>query len=214
MRQRRLKNLEARITEHNRYLIDDPKEKKGNWPEVFGNRDPVFAEFGCGRGKFILEMAEHNPSCNYVAFECRSSIILRALEKAIVRNPHNLFFVNEHIIDIGEYFEENELSGIFLNFSDPWPKKRHEKRRLTHSGFLKRYKNILKPECSIDFKTDNNSLFSFTLNEAIKNNMAILESTDDLHSSQLSARLVTTEYEDKFRDMGKRISYCKIRTDK
>lgn len=210
MRQRKIKNIDQRISEHHKYLVDNPVDMKGKWLQGFENENPVFAEFGCGRGQFIMAMAKQHPDRNYIAFECRGSIVLRALEKATEENPANVVIVNENIIDVNEYFEENELSGVYLNFSDPWPKKRHAKRRLTSGRFLDGYQRVLRAGGCIEFKTDNDDLFSYTIDEIKKSNMKILESTCDLHNTDLDAKYVTTEYEDKFRRGGKKINYCKM----
>lgn len=210
MRQRKVKNVDARIAQHHQYMVEDPMGKKGNWQHVFNNDNPIFAEFGCGKGKFIITMAKQHPGRNYIAFECRGSIILRALEKAGEEGLDNIVIVNEHIIDVNEYFDEDELSGIYLNFSDPWPKSRHAKRRLTNSRYLEGYQRILKSGCCIEVKTDNADLFAFTVDEFEKTDMKVLEKTHDLHDTDLDARHITTEYEDKFQGGGKKINYCKM----
>ena len=210
MRQRKVKNVAARIVEHSQYMIEGPRDKKGKWQQIFENDNPIFAEFGCGKGKFIMTLAEQNPDRNYIAIECRESIVLRVLEKAREKDLKNLYVVYENIIDVNEYFEQNELSGIYLNFSDPWPKTRHAKRRLTFIKYLEGYQRILKPGCCIEFKTDRNDLFSFTVDQFQKTDMKVLEMTDDLHGTDLDARLVTTEYEDRFHGGGKKINYCKL----
>ncbi len=211
MRQRKLKNIEERLVEHGEYLLEDPADKKGKWQEVFNNNNPIYAEFGCGKGKFIMKMAELYPDRNFIAIECRESIVLRVLEKAEENKFTNITVVHEHILDVSEYFEENELSGIYLNFSDPWPKSRHAKRRLTSTNYLEGYQKILKPGCFLEFKTDNDGLFEFTVMQFEKTRMETIEFTDDLHNSDLDARLVTTEYEDRFHGGGKNIHYFKLR---
>ncbi|HWQ78189.1 MAG TPA: tRNA (guanosine(46)-N7)-methyltransferase TrmB [Anaerovoracaceae bacterium] len=210
MRHRKVKNEEEKLAEQHRYLIEDPKARKGGWHEVFGNGNEIFAEFGCGKGKFIMTLAEQNPGRNYVAFEGRGSIILRALEKAAQKGPENIVFVKEYIKDVNEYFGEGELSGIYLNFSDPWPKDRHARRRLTHSRYLDGYRNVLKKGCCIEFKTDNSGMFAFALGEFESSGMKLLESTEDLYGTALAAKNVTTEYEDKFLAEGRKINYCKV----
>lgn len=210
MRHRKVKNEEERLTEHHKYLIGEPKAGKGNWQAVFGNKNGIYAEFGCGKGKFIMTLAEQNPDRNYIAFDGRGSIILRALEKAVRKDLNNVVFVKEYVRDAGEYFEEAELSGIYLNFSDPWPKGRHARRRLTHARYLDGYGKILKKGCCIEFKTDNSAMFSFALNEFAGSGFRLPESTEDLHGSDLEAKNVTSEYEDKFRAEGKKILYCKV----
>lgn len=210
MRQRKVKNEEERLAEHHQYLIEDPKAWKGKWRELFENENGIYAEFGCGKGKFIMTLAEQNPDRNYIAMEGRGSIILRALEKAAREELKNIVFVKEYIKDATEYFDEGELSGIYLNFSDPWPKDRHAKRRLTHSSYLDGYRRILQKGCCLEFKTDNDDLFAFAAVEFESNGLILLESTGDLHSTEMEAKQVTTEYEDKFHAAGKRINYCKV----
>jgi len=214
MRHRRVKNEAERLAEHHRYLIGDPKAEKGSWQSVFGNGNGIYAEFGCGKGKFIMTLAERNPDRNYIAVEGKGSIILRALEKATQEGRNNIVFVNEYIRDVSEYFSEDELSGIYLNFSDPWPKDRHAKRRLTHGKYLDGYRKILKAGCCIEFKTDNSDMFAFALGEFENSGMKLLESTGDLHETGLPAKDATTEYEDKFRAEGRKINYCKAQVNK
>jgi tRNA (guanine-N7-)-methyltransferase len=190
--------------------VNNPTENRGKWGEVFDNAHPIFAEFGCGRGQFIMTMTNIYPERNYIGFESRGSIIIRALEKAVSADKNNILFVNENIIDVNAYFDHEELSGIYLNFSDPWPKKGYAKRRLTHRRFLEDYRKALMPGGFIEFKTDNVELFSFTLDECKESHMNIIESTNDLHNTSLDAKYVTTEYEDNFCSMGKKICYLKI----
>ncbi len=210
MRQRKVKNVEERLAEHHQYLIEDPRDRKGKWQQVFENGNEIFAEFGCGRGQFIMTLAEQNPDRNYIAVEGRGSIILRALEKATSVGLDNIVFVKEYVNYVNEYFEEDELTGIYLNFCDPWPKGRHAKRRLTHSRYLNGYRQILKEGCCIEFKTDNDGLFVFAKSEFEDSGMMLLKSTEDLHSTEFDAKNVTTEYEDKFKAEGKKINYCKV----
>lgn len=210
MRHRKVKNEEERLAEHHRYTVNSPNNYKGRWQEVFGNSNDIYIEVGCGKGKFILTLAEMNPDKNYIAVEGRGSIILRALEKAEKSNLTNIVFLKEYIKDIGEYFAEGEISGVYLNFSDPWPKDRHAKRRLTHSRYLEGYRKILKPFHYLEFKTDNDELFQFAVDEFRNNSLKIIDYTVDLHSTELPAKFVTTEYEDKFRASGKNINYCKV----
>lgn len=212
MRHRKVKNEEERLGQYDRHLIVDPNGMKGKWHEAFGNEHEIFAEFGCGKGQFILTLAAQNPDRNYIAVEGRGSIILRALEKAAGKELRNLVFLKEYVKDVNEYFEKEELSGIYLNFSDPWPKDRHAKRRLTHGRYLEGYRQVIKRGCCIEFKTDNEGLFAFAVDKFERNHWKVLELTEDLHASGLSAKDVTTEYEDKFRAEGKKINYCKVQT--
>ena len=211
MRQRKVKNEDERLAEHHEYLIGSPQSQKENWKEIFQNENRIYAELGCGKGKFIMTLAELHPDRNYIAIEGRGSIILRALEKAAQKKLNNIVFVKEYIKDVNEYFGNGELSGIYLNFSDPWPKDRHAKRRLTHSRYLEGYRSILKDGGCIEFKTDNRDLFLFAIDEFESSGMTLLESTEDLHGTVLEAKNVTTEYEDKFRIEGRKINYCKVK---
>jgi tRNA (guanine-N7-)-methyltransferase len=136
--------------------------------------------------------------------------MLRALEKAAQAKLDNIVFVKEYIHDVDEYFDMNELAGIYLNFCDPWPKGSHAPRRLTHGRFLNGYRQILKEGCCIEFKTDNDWLFAFTKREIEKSGMRLLRSTEDLHCTEYGAKNVTTEYEDKFKAQGKKINYCMV----
>lgn len=214
MRQRKVKNEEEKLALHEAYLIKDAKRYQGKWHEIFGNQQDIYLELGCGRGQFVMTLAWLNPDKNYIGIEAQSTVALRALEKATVAELKNVVFVSEFITDIKDYFQENELSGIYLNFSDPWPKERHAKRRLTHTRYLKGYEKILKSGSNIEFKSDNDALFGFTVEECKVNHLELLECTDDLHHSQYLAKQVTTEYEDKFKATGKNINYCKVKIEK
>lgn len=211
MRQRKLKNIDDRLLEKSKYLVQNPKDCKGKWAELFGNDNPIYIEVGCGKGKFVTSMASLHLVNNYIGIEGQGSVLLRALEKAEETELNNLFLVREFVRDIEAYFDIGELSGVFLNFSDPWPKDRHAKRRLTHSNYLNGYKKLLKSGSFIEFKTDNEELFEFGINEFKENGFDIIEESVDLHSSNLKAKEVTTEYEDKFKDKGKTIKYCKAK---
>ena len=165
MRQRNIKNLSERIEQNSRLLIEEPGDCKGRWAEIFGNGNPIYLEIGCGKGNFITKHAFAEPDCNFIACEGQMSVVLRALEKAEASGSGNLRVFIDFVNDLEDYFEVGELSGIYLNFSDPWPKARHAKRRLTYRGRLQNYKKVLKPDGFIEFKTDNEGLFAFTLEE-------------------------------------------------
>ncbi|MGN0733337.1 MAG: tRNA (guanosine(46)-N7)-methyltransferase TrmB [Emergencia sp.] len=215
MRQRRIKNLEEKLAECSSYITENPKAVKGRWHEVFGNDNPIYLELGCGKGQFISENARRNPACNYIAVEGALSVVLRALEKAKEAELENITFVLEYVQDLRDFFEDGELAGIFLNFSDPWPKERHAKRRLTYCKRLLHYCQVLEKGGSIRFKTDNEGLFAFTLEQIEEAGLEIIEMSRDLHNVQLNPELaegnITTEYEDKFAGIGKNINYVKFR---
>ena len=214
MRQRTVKNLEEKLELNSAFLIDDPRACKGRWAEVFGNNNPVYLEIGCGKGQFIMSRARANADRNYIAVEGQDSVALRALEKAAEAEQHNLRVFIDFVNDIGDYFEKGELAGIYLNFSDPWPKARHAKRRLTYHKRLQNYKAVMAEGGNVEFKTDNDGLFEFTLEEIAEAGFGIIEMTRDLHSPEneglYETAKFTTEYEDKFSGMGKNINYVKI----
>ena len=216
MRQRTVKNLEERLEQNSSFVIENPREAKGRWAEIFGNRNPVYLEIGCGKGQFILTQAERNPQANFIAVEGQANVILRAMEKAEAAELSNLRLFIDFVNVINLYFEPGELAGVYLNFSDPWPKARHDKRRLTYHKRLENYFQVMGEDGFVEFKTDNEGLFEFTLEEIqllAEKGLEMAEMTRDLHGtdSQLESRQVTTEYEDKFRAAGKNINYVKIK---
>lgn len=215
MRQRSVKNLEERLELNSSFLIKDPREAKGHWAEIFGNNHPVYLEIGCGKGQFILTRAANRPDANYIAVEGQDNVILRAMEKAEAAGLGNLRLFIDFVNDIGDYFEKGELAGVYLNFSDPWPKARHDKRRLTYHKRLENYFQVMGEDGFVEFKTDNEGLFEFTLEEIAlmeEKGLEMAEMTRNLHGEDCTyeSRLVTTEYEDKFRAAGKNINYVKI----
>ncbi|HKM28193.1 MAG TPA: tRNA (guanosine(46)-N7)-methyltransferase TrmB [Anaerovoracaceae bacterium] len=211
MRQRNIKHLEEKLDACREFRVDDPADKRGMWKEIFGNDNPLFLEIGCGKGKFIADLADQNPEKNFVAIEGQESVVLRAFEKAKARDLQNLRIIVGYVDDVREYFAEAELAGIYLNFSDPWPKERHAKRRLTYHKRLMTYARVIDKTGFIEFKTDNDGLFDFTLEQIEEAGMSVEEMTTDLHNSNFASREITTEYEDKFRGIGKNINYVKIR---
>jgi tRNA (guanine-N7-)-methyltransferase len=214
MRQRNIKNLQERIDSNSSHLVREPKAMKGRWHELFGNDRPIFLEVGSGKGQFILKRAETQTDANFIACEGQDNICLRVLEKAEEAGLPNLKVFMEYIHDIHEYFEEGELEGIYLNFSDPWPKERHAKRRLTHRRNLTGFMDVLIPGGAIEFKTDNDSLFEFSLEEIRDLGYEILEMTRDLHNdpADYQSKAFPTEYEERFSGRGKNTNYVKFRS--
>ncbi|MCI7248147.1 MAG: tRNA (guanosine(46)-N7)-methyltransferase TrmB [Clostridiales bacterium] len=213
MRQRKAKDLDRRLEECAELMIDNPEPDK--WQEYFGRDANTFVEIGCGKGNFIIKKAMDNPECNFVAIEGQETVILRAMEKVLELREEgvpldNLRFMCTFVNDMRDLFAPESLAGIYLNFSDPWPKARHAKRRLTHRNRLMNYGQVVKEGGFVEFKTDNDDLFEFTLEEIGETNYAIMEQTRNLHGSQYDSRLTMTEYEHKFYEQGKNINYVKI----
>lgn len=211
MRYRRVKGATEKFEVLSSYITSDAINMRGRWNEAFGNSNHIFLEMGCGKGKFLIEKAKKYPRYNFIGVEGQETVLLRAAQRAKEAGLKNITFIGEFLKHPDDYFEKDEISGIYLNFSDPWPKARHAKRRLTHMRFLSAYRKILKADGEICFKTDNDSFFDFSVDEFLLNGFSILELSYDLHSTVLNAREVTTEYEDKFKDWGKRIKYLKAR---
>lgn len=186
----------------NDFVIHNPEEKKGSWREVFGNDNPIHIEVGMGKGRFLTELAQLNPNINYIGIEKYSSVLIRAVEKREQIELSNLFFIRMDAEDINDVFAEGEIDQIYLNFSDPWPKDRHAKRRLTSHQFLHRYDQFLKRDGVIIFKTDNKALFDFSLEEVLVAGWKLQNYTYDLHHSEYNEGNVMTEYEEKFSSMG------------
>ena len=216
MRQRKVKNEAIRLAAVEYLQIKNGQEILGRWRDFLKEKNHdftggIFLEIGCGRGHFLASMGEANPNHFYLGAEGRSSVVLKAMELIQEKELVNVLFIPEFILDIESYFAEGELNGIYLNFSDPWPKKRHTKRRLTNRKYLAGYRHVLAPGGFIEFKTDSDEFFDFTLEECSEAGLTVEESTRDLHNTDLPARLVTTQYEELFRSLGKPIHYCRIR---
>ena len=201
MRLRNIPRAEGVIEMH-RAVIKRPEAQRGCWKQVFGNQNPIYIEIGMGKGQFILEMARRNPEKNFIGIEKYSSVLVRALEKCETFEGDNLRFIRMDAEEIAEVFAENEVDGIYLNFSDPWPKDRHAKRRLTYRDFWNRYHQILTPAGKVIFKTDNRPLFDFSLEEVAAAGWTLDNVTYDLHHSPYVEGNVMTEYEAKFSALG------------
>lgn len=185
------------------FTIKNETSCKGKWNEIFGNENPIHIEVGMGKGQFITTLAQENPNINYVGIEKYSSVLVRAIEKQEELNLPNLFFIRMEAENIAEVFDKGEVSQIYLNFSDPWPKDRHAKRRLTSVQFLERYEHILVSKGHVIFKTDNRDLFDFSLEqETLAPHWTLLNHTFDLHNSEYVEGNVMTEYEARFVAMG------------
>lgn len=210
MRLRNVPGSRETIAEHKLCILEE-QPQAGKWQTIFGNDHPIYIEVGMGKGQFITTLAQKNPEINYIGIEKYSSVLVRALEKmdAMENPPTNIRFIRMDAENICSMFEKDEVSRIYLNFSDPWPKDRHAKRRLTSQEFLKRYDRILKPDGYVEFKTDNKDLFQFSLEQVEPAGWHLDAFTWDLHNDEvLNQGNVMTEYEQKFSSMGNPI--CKM----
>lgn len=185
------------------YVLAEPERYRGRWGEYFGNTNPLHIEIGMGKGKFITELAARHPEINYIGIERYESVLIRAIEKIDENGkPENLIFLRFGAEDMEALFAAGEVERIYLNFSDPWPKDRHAKRRLTSVRFLSRYRKCLAPSGRIEFKTDNRALFDFSLEQAEADGWKVEEVTYDLHHSEYAEGNIMTEYEEKFSGQG------------
>ena len=197
----RLRNITGADTyiENSQYVVQDEKSKKGCWEEVFGRKAPLHIEVGMGKGQFLMELALQNPDINYVGIEMYSSVLLRAVQKMEENPMDNLRFIRMDAREIEEVFDKGEVDKIYLNFSDPWPKDRHAKRRLPSRQFLARFDQIMKKEGTLEFKTDNKDLFDFAVEEVELAGWKIDAITYDLHHDEvMNQGNIMTEYEEKF----------------
>ena len=201
----RLRNITGADTyiENSEYVVQDEKSKKGCWSEVFGRKVPLHIEVGMGKGQFMMQLALQNPDINYVGIEMYSSVLLRAVQKMEEAPMDNLRFIRMDAREIEEVFDKGEVDKIYLNFSDPWPKDRHAKRRLPSRQFLARFDQILKKEGNLEFKTDNRDLFDFAVEEVEPAGWKIDAITYDLHHDEvMNQGNILTEYEEKFSSKG------------
>lgn len=203
MRMRKKKNLDTRLENCSAVIVGEPEAQRGRWRELFGNDHPLFLEIGCGKGRFILESARRNPDINYLAIEREEGALIMATERAMKMELPNLRFLDVDAARLTEFFADGEIDRIYLNFSDPWPKDRHAKRRLTSKEFFARYNVILKADGRVEFKTDNRPLFDFSVESVKEAGWKLDAVTYDLHhDEELCQGNVMTEYEEKFSSKG------------
>ena len=207
MRLRHIPGSEQQI-EESPFVISSPEEYRGQWKLFFGNDHPLHIEVGMGKGRFITELAAAHPDINYIGIERYSSVLLKAVEKRSLMFLPNLYFLCVDARTLPEIFSEGEVDRIYLNFSDPWPKDRHARRRLTSPQFMALYDRILAPEGRVEFKTDNMGLFDYSLESIPEAGWTITASTKDLHHSDMAEGNIMTEYEEKFSALGNPI--CKL----
>ncbi|MDY4510386.1 tRNA (guanosine(46)-N7)-methyltransferase TrmB [Streptococcus pluranimalium] len=201
MRVRKRKGAEDYLESHPQYVILNPEDAKGKWHQVFGNTNPIHIEVGSGKGAFITGMALKNPDINYIGIDIQVSVLSYALDKVLESQAPNVRLLRVDGSSLVNYFEKGEVAQMYLNFSDPWPKTKHEKRRLTYKTFLDTYKDILPENGEIHFKTDNRGLFEYSLASFSQYGMILKQVWLDLHASDFEGN-VMTEYEQKFSSKG------------
>jgi tRNA (guanine-N7-)-methyltransferase len=198
--------------ENSDFVVTNPREYKGKWKEVFSNDKEIYLELGCGLGRFISKNALKNPDINYIGIDLKDEVLViakRTIEEAAKEADteiKNVRLIPLEIAFIEEVFDKDEISRIFLNFSNPWPKLRHNKRRLSHTVFLKRYKKFLKPNSEVWYKTDNKPFFEDSQEYFKENGFSIEYITYDLHNSDFEGN-IKTEYEEKFSSLGMNIMF-------
>ena len=198
-----------RTSEH---IIHQPKENKGKWNEVFGNNNPIYVEIGCGKGRFISQNAVVYPEINFIGVERETTVVATAARR-LSNEQKNVYLIPGDVEELGEFFEVGEISRLYINFCDPWPKKKWAKRRLTYKTFLEKYKAVFGERAEIFFKTDNRGLFEFSLNEFCGNGWQLSNISLDLHNSNFEGNIMT-EYEEKFSSMGMPIYRLEARWEK
>lgn len=200
----RLRNVRGSVEEiaKNEFVVHEPEQYKGRWKDYFPNNNPLHIEIGMGKGKFLCQLAANNPGINYLGIEKYASVLIRGIEKRKALTLTNLYFIRMDAETINEVFGKDEVDRIYLNFSDPWPKDRHARRRLTSKEFLARYDQLLKADGEVIFKTDNRPLFDFSLEEVGAAGWKLVNCTYDLHHSEYADGNVMTEYEEKFSGLG------------
>ena len=206
MRMRKKKNLEPRMAACGQWLITDPCAQKGHWRDLMPNAKELRVELGCGKGRFTVDTASAEPDVLLIAVEKVPDAMVVAMERAREAGLKNVFFIDGDAAKLSEMFDAGEVSRIYINFCDPWPKKNQAKRRLTHHNFLNEYRKVLSGEGEIHFKTDNDNLFEWSVEEIPQFGWELHEVTRDLHADGPVG--VMTDYERKFYLSGKNINRC------
>ena len=210
MRQRTVKSRDKIIEECREWLVESPETMAGKWSDFFGNSNPIHVEIGSGKGQFLTQMALRHPELNFIAVEGGPDISIRILQKAKELELKNLRVISVFVKDARDFFAQGEVSRIYINFCDPWPKARHAKRRLVYRGKLEAYRAIAAPGAMLAFRTDNDDLFQFGLEEIDAMELPVETVTRDLHSEPYFADMIPTEYEMKFAQSGKSINYTLV----
>ena len=208
MRMRKMKNLEPRMEKCSAYRITEPAEMLGKWRSLKPDATALWVEVGCGKGKFTAETAQANPNVLLIAVErCREAMVV-AMEKAKEMGLTNVFYIDMDVEKIEEIFAKEEIDRLFINFPDPWPRKKNAKRRLTHRGFLDKYCRVVRTGGEFHFKTDNAPLFEFSVEEFAACGLEVKNLTRDLHKDGIVG--IMTGYEEKFHSLGTPINRCEV----
>ncbi len=208
MRMRRMRNLQPRMEKCAAYRIDQPQVRKGDWRSLMPGAAALWVEVGCGKGKFTAETAAENPNVLLIAVErCREAMVV-AMEKAKAMELKNVFFIDMDVAAMEDIFAAGEIDRLFINFPDPWPRKKNAKRRLTHRSFLDKYCRVVRPGGEIHFKTDNAPLFEYSLEEFAACGLEVKNLTRNLHENGVVG--IMTGYEEKFYALGTPINRCEV----
>ena len=208
MRMRRMKNLDSRMAATSAYRIENPEAQKGTWRELKKGCAALWVEVGCGKGKFTAETAAAHPDVLLISVErCREAMVV-AMEKAQTMGLNNVFFIDMDVANMEAIFAGQEIDRLFINFPDPWPRKKNAKRRLTHRSFLDKYCRVVKESGEIHFKTDNAPLFEYSLEEFAACGLQVNALTRDLHKDGIVG--IMTGYEEKFHALGTPINRCEV----
>ena len=208
MRMRKMKNLQPRMEKCGQLRIEEPQTRKGSWRELMPGCTELWVEVGCGKGKFTAETAQANPTVLLIAVErCREAMVV-AMEKAKEMGLTNIFYIDMDVANIEDIFAPGEIDRLFINFPDPWPRKKNAKRRLTHRGFLDKYCRVVRENGEFHYKTDNAPLFAFSVEEFLACGLEVKNLTNDLHANGITG--IMTGYEEKFHALGTPINRCEV----
>ncbi len=205
-RMRKKKNLDARLERCAAYQIADPRAMRGHWRDLLPAARQLRLELGCGKGRFTVETAQQNPEVLFIAIERVADALVMAMERAMERELSNVFFIRDDAVNLSEFFTDGEVDLLYINFCDPWPSKKHAKRRLVHEEFLKSYRPLLADGGQLHFKTDNKPLFEFSLTQFPRAGYDLSQVTFDLHRE--CPNVVMTDFEAVFHEQEVKINRC------
>lgn len=195
------------LQEHPELVVTETEQVKKNWEKRFGNDQPIHLEVGTGKGKYLSDNSIKHPDINFIGMEMYESVLATGVQRALFKQPENLAFIHGDVRHLMEYFDPSSVETLYINFTDPWPKKRHEKRRLTHPDFLELYQQVLVPGGTIQMKTDNQGLFEYSLSSLSTFGFTLEKVRLHLHESEEAKENVMTEYEEKFYAKGEPIYF-------